>query len=278
MREAAELLGTSHVQVARSIRSLEEELGLSLISRVGRGSALNEQGRRLIGLAKEVLESESRLKRFKQNETEVDSKQIRIATFELFSTHWAPSVHEALGESRRVSWLECAPGEIERMLSDGNADLGITTLPVPSAGIEHLKVTSIAMGIYRSPRMRVDRSVSQPFEEIPFVVPIQKDYITPARSKELDGWPSQRYPRFVQYEVTLLESALSMVSKGQCVGYFPKFLVELYNRPRHQNERLVSLEKGPSHKSNQDVYLVKRKRDEEDVVSKKIARLLRMSL
>lgn len=151
----------------------------------------------------------------------------------------APLINKELGLQTRVSWPEKTPGAIEQAVRSGTADIGITYLPVPAPDVEHL---------------------SRP------------DYDTPSKAKGLDGWPDYRIPRNVHYRVTLLESALAMVAKGQCVGYFPSFVAELYNS---HEQRLFELQGLKVNEPKQDVFLVKRIDEEETGASKKIAKVLR---
>lgn len=56
LRRAAQELGVTHGAVSRQIRQLEQQLGVSLFDRQGRGMTLTEQGRRLLEVVTDALD------------------------------------------------------------------------------------------------------------------------------------------------------------------------------------------------------------------------------
>lgn len=114
------------------------------------------------------------------------------------------------------------------------------------------------------------------YSELPFVAPITPVQGTPHKVKGLDGWPDDRLPRKVQYQVELMETALELCRQGLAVAYLPKFIVELHNCQVKSEFALQSL----PHPSKlrpvkQGVYVMKRKTDVEHPAFRKIAALLR---
>ena len=103
------------------------------------------------------------------------------------------------------------------------------------------------------------------------MVPSQEDFVTPTKARGLDGWPEHKYPRLIQYRVTLLETALALTAAGHCAGYFPKFVVERFNDQRTKKLKEISYRENQS----QDVFIVKRIGDEESKGTKRIAKILR---
>jgi DNA-binding transcriptional LysR family regulator len=270
LRATAELHRTSHVNVIRAIRALEIEIGTKLTRRVGRGSELTRNARSLVKSAECLLFEEQNLLRASSG-IPTEFSPIRVATFEVFSTHLAPEINRCFAPDRSVSWLERIPGGIEQAIVKSEADLGITYTPVPTEGAEHLPIGSAKMAVYQSERSRFDKL---PIAKVPFVVPIQEDFLTPTRARGLDGWPNHKLPRFVRYRVTLLESALAMVASGQCVGFFPTFVVDRYNEGREKKKLKMLLV--PAVKSvHQDVFIVKRRSEDETAEIRAVARVLR---
>ena len=270
LRMTADFHNTSHVAVIRALKSLEDLTGLKLTMRVGRGSTLSQSGKNLVGVAERILAEEKNLLNFAKKEVELNA-EFRVATFEVFSTHLAPEINSVLGLESRTIWIEKVPGEIEQAVRTGVADLGITYAPIPTPDVEHLKICSIKMGLYQGLKPLYKETK---VEKIPFVVPVQPEYATPTKAKGLDGWPDYRIPRSIHYKVTLLETALSMTAAGQCIGYFPAFVVKLYNSSRTK-PALIEVDSFKMHEPNQDVFLVKRISDEENPAMKKVAKLLR---
>lgn len=269
LRMTAQLHNTSHVAVIRAIKSLEDLTGAKLSMRVGRGSALTEDGKKLVTLAKNVLREEKSLLALKRK-TESSPKEFKIATFEVFSTHLAPHINQALELDTQVTWSEKTPGAIEKAVRLGEANLGITYLPVPAPEVEHLKVGSVQMAVYQGAKPRYTKSE---LDQVPFVVPAQPDYDTPSKAKGLDGWPDHKRGRKIHYRVTLLETALAMTAAGQCVGYFPKFVADLRNESS-KNNKLVEFSQQPK-AAKQEVFIVKRVDEEESPSIKKVSKILR---
>jgi DNA-binding transcriptional LysR family regulator len=269
LRMTAELHHTSHVAVIRALKGLEDLTGLKLTMRVGRGSTLSQAGKNLVGAAERILAEERNLLSFAKNESEQYS-EFRVATFEIFSTHLSPEINAAVGLETKTMWIEKVPGEIEQAVRMGTADIGITYVPIPTPDVEHLKVCSIKMGLFQGLKPLYKETK---FEKIPFVIPAQPEYATPTKAKGLDGWPDYKIPRRIHYKVTLLETALSMVAAGQCIGYFPAFVVKLYNSTRTK-PGIVEMDLKVS-EPNQDVFLVKRISEDETQMMKKVTKLLR---
>jgi DNA-binding transcriptional LysR family regulator len=150
---------------------------------------------------------------------------IRIATFEVFSTYFLDVLQHVDFQQRGLVMHEVVPGELELAVEQGKVDVGITYLPIPHQNIEHFKVASLLMGVFKSKNSFKDCNQ----KSLPFVAPVYPLYGTPTRVKGLDGWPEDAYQRKIKYEVTLLESALELCRQGLCVGYFPSFIVEKHN-------------------------------------------------
>jgi DNA-binding transcriptional LysR family regulator len=109
------------------------------------------------------------------------------------------------------------------------------------------------------------------------VVPVTPIFGAPSRVKGLDGWPDDAYPRKIKYQVTLMESALELCRQGGVAGYFPTFIVDEHNGRLLPEYRLA---RHPSpyadRKCYTDVFLVKRKSDEETAVMKQLAKAIRL--
>lgn len=270
LRMTADLHHTSHVAVIRALKSLEDQTGLKLTMRVGRGSVLTEAGKSLVAVAERMLAEERNLLNFAKTQA-LHQSEFRIATFEVFSSHLAPEINSAVGLGHRMSWLEKIPGEIEQAVRLGVADIGITYLPVPTPDVEHLKVSSIRMGLFQGLEPQYAETK---LEMIPFVIPAQSEFSTPSKAKGLDGWPDHRIPRNIHYKVSLLETALALVAAGQCIGYFPSFVVKLFNL-KSQQKLLTEVSSVKVGEPSQDVFLVKRLREDETPTIKKVTKVLR---
>jgi DNA-binding transcriptional LysR family regulator len=272
VRRAAEILHVSPPSLSKAVHHLEEELGLKLFIRSGRNIRLTDAGRRFADKTKEVLRGLEELRHSAEAERN-PTQEIRLATFEVFSTYFLKALDETGWEDLPITVHDVLPGELERALVERHVDVGLTYMPVPHPELDFLKVASIEMGVFTA--KQAFPGVEQ--NELPFVVPVNPIFGSPSRVRGLDGWPDDAYPRKIKYKVTLLESALELCRRGKCAGLFPIFVVDLHNAEMKEEFRLVrrpSPYKGRVCKT--DVFLVKRKADVENTTMKQLAKAVRI--
>ncbi|MGK0367355.1 MAG: DNA-binding transcriptional LysR family regulator, partial [Thermoproteota archaeon] len=230
LRRAADLLAISHGGLFKSLKVLEEELGFELFSREGRGIVLSDKGREFYPKALKFLESFEELISKKTL-----SNDLRIGTFEVFSTYFLSYVITQEFAERSISLKELVPGELENALLNNEIDFGITYEPIPTQGIDILKITNSTMGIYSGQKFNDN------IKNAPFVAPTTSIKSVISGVKGLDGWPDHKVKRNIKYRVELLETALQICSSSKAVGFFPNFLVELYNESRKAKFHLKEL-------------------------------------
>jgi len=274
VRRASEILKVTPSALSKIVKQLEEELGVTLITPLGRGITLTQEGLELAKKSAEILNSVQQLKsQILFAKEEKRTAPLRIATFEVFSTYFLQALETVDLGNRNLTLHEVIPGELEQVIDQGKADIGITYMPIPSPNLEHIKITTILMGTYK--QRGTFKNVAQ--EELPFVIPAFPIGGTPTRVKGLDGWPDDAYTRKVKYEVTLLESAMELCRQGKCVGYFPSFVVDRHNRKYRDEYALERHAYGKSvRRCSSDVFIVKRKDRTEDRDVKLISKLVRM--
>jgi len=272
MARASELLHISQPAISKSIKALEAELGKQLIIPSGRGISITDDGKLLAKEARPLVEKVSGLGDIFDKD-KFSRPPLSIGTFEVFSTYFLGEVISREFKNREVDVLELMPGELEKSIIEGAVDIGITYLPIPNPDIDIFKIMKIDMGIYGLK----DKFKGLSLSEIPFVIPIQKLVGTPSKVRGLDGWPDDKVPRNILYRVTMMETALELCRQGVCVGYFPKFIIDLHNK-KVKNSSVLNLIKTKEtlRKSSQDVYMVKRKSHLETSDFKKISKALRM--
>jgi DNA-binding transcriptional LysR family regulator len=274
VRKASEVLDMTPSALSKIVRQMEDELKIKLIIPLGRGITLTKEGKIFAQKSIELLKSFENIKdEIRETKFINNLGPIKIATFEVFSTYFLQVLEEMDINHRGLALYEVLPGELEIAVEQGKVDVGITYLPIPHPNVEHLKISSIMMGVYK--RKNAFKGLVQ--NELPFVVPIYPLNGTPTRIRGLDGWPSDAYDRKIQYEVTLLESAMELCRQGKCAGYFPSFIVEKHNK-KYKDQ--YCLERHPSpygtKRCYSDVYIVKRKDMEEDKTIKLVAKMVRL--
>jgi len=272
VRRAAEILHVSPPSLSKAIHHLEEELGIKLFLRSGRNIRLTDAGRRFADKTKVVLRGLEEL-RFSAENEQSSLQEVRLATFEVFSTYFLRALEETGWEDLPVTVHDVLPGELERALVERHVDIGLTYMPVPHPDLDYLKVASIEMGVFTASTAFPDAGQ----QDLPFVVPVNPIFGSPSRVRGLDGWPDDAYPRKIKYKVTLLESALELCRRGKVAGFFPVFVVELHNEVVLKEFRLVRRQspyKGRVCKT--DVFIVKRKADVENTTMKQLAKAVRL--
>jgi DNA-binding transcriptional LysR family regulator len=271
LRQASEIANVSAPALSKSMKVLEEELEVKLWQTDGRRIILTDSGKSLLRRAPALVEEIKELKASLHRESE-GPHPIRIGTFEVFSTYFLTFLDHLAWQSHALELHEMLPGEVERYVSAGEVDIGITYLPIPDPNLDFLKVTSIEMGVFT--RRGAFKGVAQ--KDLPYVVPIMPLHGVPTRVRGLDGWPEDAYQRKVLHRVTLLASALELCRQGRVAGYFPKFIVDEHNlrvKPDLQLERRKSPYSGRVCRN--DVFIVKRKASEETDVIKQLAKAIR---
>jgi len=268
LRRAAELLHLSPAALSKAVKQLEDELNLKLIVPAGRGIAITDEGKEVATRAESLLEDLDKLIRWKVNK-EKEKAPLKLGSFEVFTTHFlGPLVNNHLDDTPLLLH-EFVPGQLEQAVARREIDLGIIYMPVPTAGLDFLKVTSIEMGIF---------GLKDKFRtNLPFAVPITPVQGAANKVKGLDGWPDHEVPREVKYRVTMMESALELCRQGLAVAYLPKFVAELHNQKVQKQFQLHNYRLPNRMKlQKQDVYLIKRQSDLENSLHKKIAKAIRM--
>lgn len=270
IRKAAEILRITPAAVSKAIGLLEADFGEALLIPDGRGIVISAFGNDLLKKAIPILaqlEDISSAQKVRARSIEIT----RIGTFEVFSTYFLGKALKPYAKTFQFELRELIPGELEQALKDNSVDLGLTYLPIPTSGIEHLEVGRVQMKIFGHKSFE-----KVPFQSLPFVVPISPVQGSPTRVQGLDGWPEDKVARTIQYRVTLMESALELCRQGIAVGYFPAFVVALHNAQLKAEFQLHCLP-SPSGLKQQihPVYIAKRKTDTETKVVRMLAKAVR---
>jgi DNA-binding transcriptional LysR family regulator len=275
LREAATLLHITHAGLAKSLRVLEQELGVDLLTRDGRNIKVTPIGKKLLKEMEACLEAEARLMHAARGINAISKNRLRVGTFEVFSTYLAPELAQALPSESELMLRELIPGELEEALLADEVDMGISYLAVPRAGLDHWEVGKVRMGVFGAKAL-VDRNyTAAKFAHLPFVIPVSQVEGTPNKVRGLDGWPDDRIPRSVRFRVTLMESAMSLARSGLAAAFLPHFVVERHNKLVRSELQLHEMQSPLKGANPQSVFAIKRKTDGESPSWKALCRVLR---
>jgi len=272
LMKASELLGISGGGLSKSIKSLEDEMGYKLFNHKGRGLEITEMGIEFYNKIPNLLKALDELKSLKPSKKHI-YKTIKFATFEVFSTYFLADFIAKHIPQEDIHIQEAIPGEMEKLISEGICDIGITYDPIPFKGVEFLKISTIKGGVYA---LKDSKFHKQKVHELPFAVPVSPIKSTPSGVKGLDGWPDHLVERRTTFKVEMMQTALELVSQDLAVAFLPDFIIDFYNKHRLTTKKLTQFKLPTSFKNiRRDVYIIQRKGSVESLVIKKLAKALR---
>lgn len=127
---AAEALNTSQPSLSRQIRQLEAELGVELFER-GRGRLQpTTEGRRLVPLARDITTRADDIARV-AGESVTAAPLTVVAPLTFLEEVLAPFLAEAEAAGAVAYPREVPPSDVVRVLEAGEADLAVSSWPVP---------------------------------------------------------------------------------------------------------------------------------------------------
>ncbi|MFT6632476.1 MAG: DNA-binding transcriptional LysR family regulator [Bacteriovoracaceae bacterium] len=271
IRKAAELLNISPAAISKSMKVLEEELGHKLFLSNNKGIELTPNGQIVYKSFSGVTDSLNQLDQQLEKQNSLSS--LRLGTFEGFATYFVGPLTKEMNMFNSFHIHRLGPGTIESSLKNNEIDLGITYIPIPTDGVQHLKVAPIEMEIYGLK----NKFKKAQLKELPFVTPLPPLTGIPNRMDGLDGWPDHKYPRSIIFKVSMMQSAIQICQNGDGVAYLPKFVARLHNQTCLSKFKLEPIPLNINiSKEKQFVYIAKRAQDIEGPTHKKLAKLIRM--
>jgi DNA-binding transcriptional LysR family regulator len=274
LRKSAEILKMSPGALSKSLKVLEDSIGLKLFEAQGRGLAITETGKEIFKYSQRVLEEfEILTKIIHTKSTNIAQPRIiRLASFELFSTHVFGQVMSAFPLDCQFHVLEKAPGEIEKSILKREADFGVTTSPIPDPSLDFLKICQFKIGIFVNKNLAKTIDISQ----IPFSAPITLISKNPSGETQLDGWPANKIRR-VLFQCEALETGLALARTGHAAIYCPHFIAMIQNKTQKKEFHLSEIVPPSGFKTKVgSIYFVKRKTDPESAIVKKLITQLRL--
>jgi DNA-binding transcriptional LysR family regulator len=212
---AALHLDLSQSAVSHAIATLEEELGVILISRGRQGAVFTPIGEAIAEEARQVLESLERISHIAQRSRGLQSGQVRIACFRSVATHILPLVIDKFQQSYpdiRISLIEHNnTTEVEVDLRAGRADIGF----VLSATGPELETRELLRDEYVAllpPSERPPQQLSwEQLQRYSLILPPKH---VACYKLVNDYFVHHQQPLQVAYEITEDSTILSMVMQG----------------------------------------------------------------
>ena len=131
--KAAEEMNFTQSAVSHAVQALENELGVTLLSRNRGGVVLTADGRLLLPRIEKLCAAHHELMRSAAELKGMDAGYVRVATFSSVSAQWLPSILKIFGERYPNIEFEVLTGDYygqsEDWILQGKVDCGFLRLP-----------------------------------------------------------------------------------------------------------------------------------------------------
>lgn len=134
--DAALQIDLSQSAVSHAIATMEEELGVVLLSRGRQGAVLTPVGEQITAEARQILRSLAALCQVAQRARGLETGQVRVAGFRSVATHLLPAVIASFQQQHPQLSVTIDEHhhyhDVEDAVRQGRADVGFTYLPTSS--------------------------------------------------------------------------------------------------------------------------------------------------
>ena len=131
--KAAQALNFTQSGVSHAVQALEDELGVTLLSRNRGGVVLTADGRALLPQIERLCADHHALMQSAASLKGLDAGLVKVATFTSVSVHWLPSILQSFGQRYPNIEFEVVTGDfydqIEEWILRGTVDCGFLRLP-----------------------------------------------------------------------------------------------------------------------------------------------------
>lgn len=225
--EAGLQLSVSQSAVSHAIATLEQELGVVLLSRGRHGATLTPVGERVLHHARAMLGLLDEIGKEANLARGLQGGKVRIASFRSAATHLLPCVIAQFREQFPAiavmlnEFTGCL--SVEQELREGRADLGITLLP----SLDEFRSWEIFRDEYLvlfPPQWPIGHSLTwEQLSTYPIILPPEID-----SCRDLINQHTVRLGQTLQpaYEVREDSTIVSMVRQGLGVGIIPHLAAE----------------------------------------------------
>lgn len=224
--KAAEAMNFTQSGISHAVNSLENELGVTLLSRNRGGVVLTADGRALLPRIEQLCAAHHAMMQTVESLKGMDTGLVKVATFSSVSSQWLPRILKSFGGLYPNIEFEVVTGDfydqIENWVFSGAVDCGFLRLP----SAKHLQ----AYALHR--------------DELQVIVPCDHPYADadPFPLSELATEPFIRLEEGEDYEITAAfdklgirpnvkytaredRTMLAMVSEGLGISLLPELMV-----------------------------------------------------
>ena len=224
LKKAAEELGYTQSGISHMISGLEQELGVSLLTRSKGGAVLTQEGARLMPMIRdmltgyrEILETASELSR---------GGVVKIGAFTSVAVNWLPGIIRMYREKHpefRINMMNGDYNDVNIWLNSGEIDLGFIALPGPE-GCRSIPLAEDPLSVVLPAGHRLCGMDPVPIGEVakePLISLLQASSQDVHRALDRAGVrPEIRYTTKDDYAI------IAMVREGLGVSIMPELLLK----------------------------------------------------
>ena len=221
--EAAWQLGLTQPTVSHAIATLEEELGVILLSRGRHGARLTPAGEAVTQHARDVLQLLEVVHQTANLHRGLEGGQVRVATFRSAAANLLPKIMAQFQVNHPA--VEVAIAEfydytyVEQQVRNGEADIGLTFLPT-SAGFETWEMMRDPYWVLLPPNAEVNspRLTWEQLMALPLILyPDDNSCFTNVQNH----FRQAGYPLEPRYQFRETHTILNMVAQGMGAAIMP---------------------------------------------------------
>jgi len=223
---AAEELNFTQSGVSHAVQALEDELGITLLSRNRGGVVLTADGRALLPRVEALCAAHHALMQSAADLKGLDAGLVKVATFSSVSAQWLPSILKSFGDVYPNIEFEVVDadfyGQTEEWILQGKVDCGFLRLPSAKSLCAHPLYRDELLVVVPCGHPLTDASAF-PLSALsaePFIrLEEGRDYELTAALDAMGVHPN------VKYTAREDRTILAMVSKGLGISLLPELMV-----------------------------------------------------
>ena len=224
--KAAEAMNFTQSGVSHAVQSLEEELGVTLLSRNRGGVVLTADGRALLPQIEKLCAAHHTMMQTVESLKGMDSGLVKVATFSSVSFLWLPRILKSFGEIYPNIEFDVVTSDfyeqVEEWILKGTVDCGFLRLP----SVKRLHTYALHQDVLQiilpcdHPLAGRDPFPTEALATEPFIqLEEGEDYEIRAAFDEMGVRPH------VKYTAREDRTILAMVSKGLGISLLPELMV-----------------------------------------------------
>lgn len=220
---AARALGMAQPTLGRQVSALEEELGVALFERTGRGLALTPTGLDLAEHVRAMGEAATRVSRTASGHTTEIAGQVCITASEIYSAHLLPAVVTELRDSAPGLEIEIAATNSVTDLRRREADIAIRNTEPADPELIAMRIADDTGWFYASDAYIARRGMPKGMDDLEghdFVAMVEADDMVKAMAGY--GVPLARENLLIRSDNHLVHWELA--KQGAAIGIVPDFL------------------------------------------------------